>query len=257
MEAASTCTPTRTPHSRSRSVLGEISLSASRFNVPSSAPGEKYRTTIAAANRLIDFNRRTPQSLSHSRSLSTASGAQHRSHLSKAARNPFLQNHASPDSKGASESDFSPTSAGRVDLGDSHNPIIHFRPQLWKHLELSRDTLNLDLFWSQRLDGQEEEEEGEEEDEGIDGDQDDNNIFPIQGLLPLCDFRNLRSLRLGGMLQSYQTYIWQTCWLNPLLEELVLEMALEPNMNDSYKPWTPIKGPWRRKTIREACTDYL
>jgi hypothetical protein len=251
MENASTCTPTRTPHSRSRSVLGEISLSASRFNVPSPAPSEKYRTTATAANRLIDFNRRTPQNISHKRSLSTVSGLQHRRQLSKVARNRFLQKHTSPDNEYASEDDSSTTSESRFDLGDSQNPIIHFRPQLWKHLEPTRDTINLDLFWPQRLDDQEEDED--------DGDEnrDDKNIFPLQGLLPLCEFRKLRSLRLGGMLQSYQTYIWQTCWLNPGLEELVLEMALQPTMKDSYQSWTPITGSWRRKTISQARTDYL
>ena len=249
MEDASTSTPTRTPHTRSRSVLGQIPLSASRFNVPSPTFSEKYRTTAAAANRLIDFYRRTPQSFSLRRSLSTVSGYRHRHQLSNVGRNRFLHKQVSPDNELAGEIDPGTTSESRLDLGDSQNPIIHFRPQLWKHFEPTRDTINLDLFWPQRLNYHEEEEDGDE--------SHDKSIFPLQGLIPLCEFRRLRSLRLGGMLQSYQTYIWQTCWLNPGLEELVLEMALQPSMNDSYRSWTPINGPWRRKTISQARTDYL
>lgn len=245
-------TPTRTPHSRSRSVLGEISLSASRFNVTSPTPSEKYTATTTAANRLIDFNRRNPQNTTHSRSFSTASGPQHRRQSSKAARYRSLQRIVSPACESTSDSDSSTSSDLRLDLGDSENPIIHFRPQLWRHFEPTRDTLNLDLFWPQRLD-----ELVEQEEENNNQTQNDKNVFPLEGLLPLCEFRNLRSLRLSGMMQSYQTLIWRTCWINPGLEELVLEMALEPTINDSNRSLTPISGPWRRKTIGEACTDYL
>jgi hypothetical protein len=252
MGNASMRTPTRTPHSRSRSVLGEISLSGSRFNVPSPVPSEKYRATAAAANRLIDFNRRTPQTGDHKRSFSTATDPHYRRHLSKASRYRFLQRAASPDGESAGDRDEVTAPDTRLDLGNSQNPITHFRPHLWRHLDASRDTLNLDLFWPQRLDELEEQEDDDgEEKEG------NANIFPLQGLLPLCGFRNLRSLRLSGMLQSYQIHIWRTCWLNPGLEELVLEMALEPTINELNRPWTRINGPWRQKAISEACTDYL
>ncbi len=252
MENASIRTPTRTPHSRSRSVLGELSLSASRFNVPSPVPSEKYRARSTAANRLIDFNRRTPQTTTHKRSVFTASGPQHRRQFSKATRYRLLQRAVTPDGESASDSGSVTGIDTRLQLGDPVNPIIHFRPQLWRHLEPTRDTLNLDLFWPQRLNELEEQEE-----EDIDDNLYGKDIFPLQGLLPLCEFRNLRSLRLGGMLQSYQTHIWQTCWLNPGLEEVALEMALEPTINESNKSWTCINGPWRRRTISEACTDYL
>lgn len=252
MENADVGTPTRTPHSRSRSVLGGISLSRSRLNVPSSpVPSGKNQATSTAANRLIVFNRRTPQNATHRRSLSATSGPQYRRQSSKAARYGFLQRVASVESELSGDSDSVTTSDSRLNLGDVENPIINFRPQLWRHLERTRDTINLDLFWPQRLDDLEDQEEDEDED------QYDKNMFPLQGLLPLCEFRNLRSLRLGGMLQSYQTHIWWTCWLNPGLEELVLEMALEPTIIDLKRRWTPIDGPWRRKTISEACIDYL
>lgn len=251
MDDRSLCTPTRTPHSRSRSVLGEIPAAASCFNVPSPAPTEKQNATTAAANRLIDFNRRAPRNTIHRRSLTTASGLQHHRQVSKAARYHFLQRPASSDSERASDDDSVTIGVNRVDLGDAQNPIMHFRPQLWRHLERKRKIINLDLFWPQRWLGCEEEEDPS------DHHQCEREIFPLQGLKPLCEFRSLRSLRLGGMLQSYQTYVWQTCWLNPGLEELVLEMALEPTIHLPNHAFLPIHGPWRRKTIREARTDYL
>ena len=58
-------------------------------------------------------------------------------------------------------------------------------------------------------------------------------IFPYDGLKPLLVFRNLHSLMLNGMQRSYQRLIWATCWLNPNLTTLSLEMALEPLMNVS------------------------
>lgn len=253
MEGGNVRTPTRTPHSRSRSVLGEISLSGTRCNVPSPVPSEKYKATATAANRLIDFNRRTPQNTTNRRSLSTAPGPQHRRRLSKASGHRFLQRAPPADGESTSDSDSSGAPDTCLDLGDSENPIIHFRTHLWRHLERTRDTLNLDLFWPQKLGN----EVGVEEDNDHDDNPVDGNIFPVEGLLPLCEFRNLRSLRIGGMLQSYQADIWRACWLNPGLEELVLEMALEPSINRSNQFCTPIEEPWRRKTISEARTEYL
>jgi hypothetical protein len=253
MEGENVRTPTKTPHSRSRSVLGEISFSGTRFNVPSPIPSEKYKATATAANRLIDFNRRIPQNTTNRSSLSTDPGSQHRRRLSKASRHQFRQRAAPADGESTSDSDSSGATDTCLNLGDSENPIIHFRPHLWRHLERTRDTLNLDLFWPQKLGN----EVGIEEDDDNEDNPVDGKIFPVKGLLPLCEFRNLRSLRIGGMLQSYQVEIWRTCWLNPGLEELVLEMALEPSINRSNQFCTPIEEPWRRKTISEARTEYL
>ena len=51
--------------------------------------------------------------------------------------------------------------------------------------------------------------------------------FPPQDLSPLCLYRQLRSLKITGMMQSYQSYIWLVVWLNPQLADLTLEMAGE------------------------------
>ena len=53
------------------------------------------------------------------------------------------------------------------------------------------------------------------------------NIFPLQDLSPLCLYRGLRILKITGMMQSYQSYIWLVVWLNPQLTDLTLEMAGE------------------------------
>ncbi|EEH40588.1 hypothetical protein PAAG_09041 [Paracoccidioides lutzii Pb01] len=39
-------------------------------------------------------------------------------------------------------------------------------------------------------------------------------------------------------------YIWQTVWLNPSLEELELEMTLEPCLRSNFSTWLSIKGGW-------------
>ena len=51
--------------------------------------------------------------------------------------------------------------------------------------------------------------------------------FPLQDLAPLCLYRELRTLKIIGMMQSYQSYIWLVVWLNPQLTDLALEMAGE------------------------------
>ena len=256
MAEGSVRTPTRKPHSRSRSVLGEISLTASRLNVPSPVPSDKYKATATAANRLVDFSRGSPRNSIHRRSLSTTSGPRHNRHLSKAAGYRFLQRAALSDDEPTSDSGSVNPPSIRLDLGDAEHPIVHFRPQLWRHLDKARDTLNLDLFWPLRLEELVENEDDDEEEDGEEN-QYDKTCFPAEGLLPLCEFRNLRSIRLGGMLQSYQTCIWRACWLNPGLEELILEMALEPTINQMNSLCTPIGSSWRQKTINEACTGYL
>lgn len=253
-------TPTRTPHSRSRSVLREMPLTASRLNVPSPVPSDRHKATATAANRLVDFSRGSPQNSIHRRSISTTSGPRHNRTLSKATGYRFLQRASSSDDEPTSDSGSVTTPSIRPDLGDAGHPILHFRPQLWRHLDKARDTLNLDLFWplkfEELVENDDDNDDDEEEEDGEEN-QYDKNSFPLEGLLPLCEFRNLRSIRIGGMLQSYQISIWRACWLNPGLEELILEMALEPTINQMDTSCTPIGSSWRQKTINEAYTGYL
>ena len=55
----------------------------------------------------------------------------------------------------------------------------------------------------------------------------DGDVFPPQDLSPLCLYRELRTLKITGMMRSYQSYIWLVVWLNPRLTDLTLEMAGE------------------------------
>ena len=57
-------------------------------------------------------------------------------------------------------------------------------------------------------------------------------VFPLQDLSPLCLYRALRTLKVTGMMQSYQPYIWLVVWLNPQLTDLTLEMAGEAEALD-------------------------
>ena len=59
------------------------------------------------------------------------------------------------------------------------------------------------------------------------------HIYPTHVLSPLCLYRNLHSLKIVGMMRSYQPYIWLVVWMNPCLSELTLETASEGEAIDS------------------------
>lgn len=84
-------------------------------------------------------------------------------------------------------------------------------------------------------------------------DDDEMECLGLAEMQPLCQFRCLRSLKIVGMMQSYQTYIWQAAWLNLNLTELELGMALEPEIIDHTRcaQWRLIQEGWsmdQRKT---------
>ncbi|KAM5434724.1 hypothetical protein MferCBS31731_006496 [Microsporum ferrugineum] len=124
-------------------------------------------------------------------------------------------------------------------------PIISFRGgAAWQSLDQNCEVLALDLFWPTKRNN-----------------PFDNpfrsDIMPVEELSSLCNFRNLRKLKLTGMSRSYQKYIWQTVWLNPGLEELELEMALEPCIRRTFNAdWPSIKGDWSYRTADEASGVY-
>ncbi|KAF7125306.1 hypothetical protein CNMCM5793_001484 [Aspergillus hiratsukae] len=113
--------------------------------------------------------------------------------------------------------------------GTPARPLIYFRGgATWNHLPKDLATLGIDVFWPVK-EGQDVEE----------------NILEIEEMAPLCQFRNLRVLKITGMMQSYQKYIWQAAWLNTDLEELELGMALEPRIRRrAGQKWPYIKGGW-------------
>jgi hypothetical protein len=131
----------------------------------------------------------------------------------------------------------SPVTSG---LATPVKPIQFFRSgPSWAELPRSKATLGLDLFSS------------------IDEEKKDDGILAIVELKPLCEFRNLRSLKLTGMLRSYQMYIWQAVWLNPNLETLDLAMALEPSILSTLSTeWKQIKTGWKMSGKQYADPVY-
>lgn len=77
-------------------------------------------------------------------------------------------------------------------------------------------------------------------------------VFPLQDLSPLCLYRELRTLKITGMMQSYQSYIWLVVWLNPQLTDLTLEMAGEAEPLDMNTIAKAREHARCRPTMREA-----
>lgn len=127
------------------------------------------------------------------------------------------------------------------DVATAENPFIGFcGGSTWSDLLRTKKTLGLDLFWPHSA----------ESDEPV--------RLEINELKPLCQFRSLRSLKITGMLQSYQSYIWQTAWLNLELEELSLEMALEPKIDSAIHvaQWKLIGDGWKMDKKQSAEPVY-
>lgn len=117
-----------------------------------------------------------------------------------------------------------------VDIATPENPLAAFHGgESWKLLMKSKKSLGLDLFWP------------------VQEDQEEPECLSLNELMPLCHFRCLRSLKLTGMMQSYQTYIWQVAWLNMNLDELELGMVLEPEiLSDTHlAKWRLIQDGWK------------
>ena len=242
-------TPTRQPHIPSRPALSHLSMSSSRLNIMNAATNENGEGAAIAANRLIDFTRGAPPGSRHAVVLSNQSPhpqtLHHKRRLSSMTR-PFTHKYSLSQASTTSETSSAPTEIN-TDLGGRSRPIMHFRPRTWKHVQKDREELNIDLFWPIKDD---------EENEDSDAEHDD--IFPLEALQPLCQFRSLKSLKLSGMLQSYQKYIWQTCWLNPDLEDLTLEMALAPELVEGYDTaWSAIDNEWTMMSEDETAAQYL
>ena len=91
----------------------------------------------------------------------------------------------------------------RTDNNKRSLPRVTFSKGLLIRMEHNKQHLEIDLF--------------RPESEG--------SVFPLHDLSPLCLYRELRTLKITGMMQSYQSYIWLVVWLNPQLTDLALEMA--------------------------------
>ncbi|KAJ9605061.1 hypothetical protein H2200_010451 [Cladophialophora chaetospira] len=140
------------------------------------------------------------------------------------------------------------------DVGNMDQPIMEFRPQLFPSLDPTRPILNLDLFWPIKAEDMDDAEE-------INSDGDQKGVLPFKELKPLIAFRNLHVLELHGMMRSYQPIIWETCFVNPNLSKLTLEMALEPEFNDDFKnQYKKIDTTWsfdNDRVIYDEPSEYL
>lgn len=128
-----------------------------------------------------------------------------------------------------------------VETATPAKPLFEFQGgAAWFSFSRTRTTLGLDLFWP------------------CGDDEDDMPCLSIVEMRPLCQFRRLRSLKLVGMMQSYQTFIWQAAWLNLGLEELELGMALEPEIaSHKHKAqWKLIQEGWTMDKKQTADPVY-
>ncbi|KAJ5778732.1 hypothetical protein N7520_001978 [Penicillium odoratum] len=114
-------------------------------------------------------------------------------------------------------------------IATPERPLLNFRGgHNWSIIPVTRKRLGLDLF------------------RPYDTTAYDDNWLDRAPLEALSKFRGLRSLKITGMMQSYQRSIWQAAWLNRELDELELEMALEPEIVNPIlqRRWKDINEKW-------------
>ena len=132
-------------------------------------------------------------------------------------------------------------------LGSLDKPITDLTHDLWKTIERDRTDLVIDLFQPVNIEdhitaSKQDETSSKEKLKPSDS---DSSILPPSSLQPLLQFRQLHHLTLTGMLESYQPLIWATCWLQPFLKTVHLEMALPPFFNlDTDHPHHFIDTTW-------------
>ena len=114
--------------------------------------------------------------------------------------------------------------------GEDPFPPVLFSKDLLIRMDHKKQNLEIDLF---RPDSK-------------------RNVFPPQDLSPLCLYRELRTLKITGMMQSYQSYIWLVVWLNPQLTDLTLEMAGNPEPLDMNAIAEAQKYAMCKPTMREV-----
>ena len=78
----------------------------------------------------------------------------------------------------------------------------------------------------------------------------------MQDLAPLTLFRQLTYLKIDGMMQTYQSQIWQCVWLNPHLHTLVLAMSIKGEKLSSEEIRVTRLFADKQPSMRQACSDY-
>ncbi|RAL04277.1 uncharacterized protein BO80DRAFT_231727 [Aspergillus ibericus CBS 121593] len=198
-----------------------------------------------ATARVIELSRR-PRSQSRDRLRPFAGGSSTSSSRSSSLIRSALSRMAlllKEDSEAEAEPE--PIQLIPADEATPEEPLMEFRGgETWTLLTNDRRLLGIDVFWPQDLDEKDKNANGEE---SSDKKPKPNLVMlDLEQMSPLSQFRNLRSLKITGMMQSYQKYIWRTAWLNHNLDELELGMALPPRIRKSRTgDWPYIKGGWK------------
>ena len=260
------CPPPKRFHKlETRTVFGEVESTSSTLTntrkplpiLPSQSDSKALTRSLSSnagsEPRMLPFRGFPSRQRSHTERQRCIPSPQERQRLSKERPRLTKSRHSAGDMDMRSEAQFmlnlKASTRETTEPGSNDKPILNFRAHLWRYLDRNRDTLNLDLFWPQPFD--------DDSESASDNSEANAGVLSIEEMRPLLEFRHLKSLQLSGMLVSYQKYIWQACWLNPGLEDLVLEMALEPEISKEYRTmWPKIEGDW---TVRraEGSTTYL
>ncbi|PYI27374.1 hypothetical protein BP00DRAFT_460254 [Aspergillus indologenus CBS 114.80] len=153
------------------------------------------------------------------------------------------------------------------------NPLLEFRGgETWARFPQNRRSLGIDVYLplntststttaaaesTAQTEDPNNGEDAQEEDDEDDEVEEQVEILALEQLFPLIHFRHLRSLKITGMVQSYQKYIWQAAWLNTGLEELELSMVCEPRLRRSFTGvWPCIKGGWTMNPTHYSAPVY-
>ncbi|GKZ48284.1 hypothetical protein AbraIFM66951_012048 [Aspergillus brasiliensis] len=240
----------RNPHAPAASSADTTEKRRSRrFSMSDAA----FTGTPLATARVAELSRR-PRSQSRTRSQSLVRGSSItssrsssliRSALHKMAN--MMREESEADTEAESIQLFS------ADEATPEKPLMEFRGgETWERLTDDRCSLGLDVFWPndvEKKDSITKNDSNETDSKSEPG----LMMLDLEQMSPLCLFHNLRSLKITGMMQSYQKYIWQAAWLNTDLEELELGMAFHPRIRKSKTgDWPYIKGGW---TLNKAHGD--
>ncbi|SPB46378.1 unnamed protein product [Aspergillus niger] len=204
-----------------------------------------FTGTPLATARVAELSRR-PRSQSRTRSQSLVRGPSVASSRSSSLIRSALYRMANlMREESETETEVESVQLLSADEATPEKPLLEFRGgETWERLTDDRHSLGLDVFWPSDLDNKENISD--------DDNKTDSKVEPelimldLEQMSPLCLFRNLHRLKITGMMQSYQKYIWQAAWLNIDLEELELGMALPPRIRKSKTgDWPYIKGGWK------------
>ena len=158
------------------------------------------------------------------------------------------------DSEAETESE--PIQLIPTDEATPEKPLMEFRGgDTWMRLTDDRRLLGIDVFWPRYLD--EKDENTNDKESSGKKTKPEPVVLDLEQMSPLSQFRNLRSLKITGMMQSYQKYIWQAAWLNHNLDELELGMALPPRIRKNRTGnWPYMKGGWKLNPAHYAEPVY-